>query len=136
MGVEVTPPPISYGYQYPVRALKVGMILLFNLAIARIPDHWALCDGSLGTPDLRNRFIPCAGDTYDPGDTGGAINHTHTFTSDVHYHGIGEGEEISDGTNFRIPTTSEVITGTTNNGDVRPPYHGIVFIKKIEEGGP
>jgi hypothetical protein len=36
-----------------------------------VPDGWFICDGSNGTPDLRGRFIPCAGDKYVVGDTGG-----------------------------------------------------------------
>jgi microcystin-dependent protein len=32
---------------------------------------WALCDGSNGTPDLRDRFIVGAGGSYNVGDTGG-----------------------------------------------------------------
>lgn len=136
MGVRTDEPTTSYGYQYPVRALKVGMILMFNNAIAQIPEFWALCDGSRGTPDLRDKFIAGAGNTYDPSDTGGAVNHQHTFTSDSHRHDIDYNDEIAGGTGIGENVSSETVTGTTNNGDIRPPYHGIVFIKKIKEGGP
>jgi len=34
-----------------------GMIMLWSGSIASIPSGWALCNGSSGTPDLRNRFI-------------------------------------------------------------------------------
>ena len=44
-----------------------------------IPDGWALCDGTNGTPDLRNRFIIGAGDTYTSGDVGGETSHTHKY---------------------------------------------------------
>ena len=44
-----------------------------------IPDGWALCDGTNGTPDLRNRFIIGAGDTYTSGDTGGETSHAHKY---------------------------------------------------------
>lgn len=136
MGVRTDEPTISYGYQYPVRALKVGMILMFNCAIARIPDFWALCDGTLGTPDLRNRFMVGAGASHNPGGTGGAVNHTHTFTANLHRHTAEMGEEVESGDGKNAETEQTAVTGTTNNGDVRPPYHGIVFIKKIKEGGP
>jgi hypothetical protein len=135
MGVRTDEPTISYGYQYPVRALKVGMILLFDVAIARIPEKWALCDGSLGTPDLRNQFILGAGGAKNPGDTGGAVNHTHDFTSNLHSHALEEGDEIHDADGFSNAYPLRTITGTTDNGNVLPPYHAIVFIKKIKRGG-
>jgi len=37
-----------------------------------IPENWALCDGSNGTPDLRDRFIVAAGTIYAAGSTGGS----------------------------------------------------------------
>ena len=67
-----------------------GTIIMFNGSI--IPQGWLLCDGSNGTPDLRNRFIVGVGvgDKYKLNDTGGAseirlnVNqipaHTHNGT--------------------------------------------------------
>ena len=37
--------------------VPVGGIILWSGLIASIPTNWALCNGSNGTPDLRNRFI-------------------------------------------------------------------------------
>lgn len=34
-----------------------GVILLWSGTIATIPQGWALCDGTNGTPDLRDRFV-------------------------------------------------------------------------------
>jgi hypothetical protein len=34
-----------------------GMIMMWSGTIATIPSGWLLCNGSSGTPDLRNRFI-------------------------------------------------------------------------------
>jgi len=71
-----------------------GGIIMWSGLIASIPTGWALCDGNNGTPDLRNRFIVGAGDTYDRNDTGGSTttstdgSHTHTTdTSGAHDHG-------------------------------------------------
>lgn len=63
-----------------------GMILLWSGSIASIPSGWALCNGSNGTPDLRNRFIVGAGSTYAVAATGGSadaivVSHTHTASS-------------------------------------------------------
>ena len=83
-----------------------GMIMLWSGSIASIPSGWALCNGTSGTPDLRNRFVVGAGDTYAVGATGGATTvtlstsnlpaHTHSFSgsgttsgqSQGHVHGI------------------------------------------------
>lgn len=61
-----------------------GMIVMWSGAVGSIPAGWVLCNGT-GTlsngnpvPDLRNRFIAGAGDTYAVGATGGATTHTHT----------------------------------------------------------
>jgi len=49
-----------------------GGIIMWSGAINDIPVGWALCDGSNGTPDLRDRFIVGAGESYNVGNTGGA----------------------------------------------------------------
>ena len=43
-----------------------------------IPSNWKICDGTNGTPDLRNRFIVGAGDDYDLDETGGSESVTLT----------------------------------------------------------
>jgi len=67
-------------------AFPVGGIILWSGSVASIPSGWALCNGSNGTPDLRNRFVVGAGSTYAVDATGGsadaiAVSHTHTFTA-------------------------------------------------------
>lgn len=72
--------------------LPAGMIMLWSGSQASIPSGWALCDGSNGTPDLRNRFVAGAGSTYAVGASGGATSsatdsqgaHTHTGTTGSH----------------------------------------------------
>jgi hypothetical protein len=63
-----------------------GCIILWSGASGAIPSGYYLCDGNNGTPDLRNRFIVGAGDTYSVSQTGGSadaivVSHTHTATS-------------------------------------------------------
>lgn len=57
-----------------------GGIILWSGQISGIPSGWTLCDGTLGTPDLRSKFVIGAGSTYDPNNTGGATSHTHSTT--------------------------------------------------------
>ena len=63
---------------------------------SNIPSGWLLCNGSNGTPDLRDRFIVGTGGSYGVGFTGGEVTHTltiaemprhnHTFTGKSHTH--------------------------------------------------
>jgi hypothetical protein len=45
---------------------------MWSGSIASIPAGWALCNGSNGTPDLRDRFVVGAGNTLAVGATGGS----------------------------------------------------------------
>ena len=65
-----------------------GVIVMWSGTLATIPSGWSLCDGTGGTPDLRDKFIYGWTDGVDPGGTGGATTHTHTY-SDLpeHTHG-------------------------------------------------
>ena len=65
-----------------------GMIMMYTGSTA--PSGWAICNGQNGTPDLRNRFIVGAGNSYNVGVTGGfdsvslsesqIPSHTHSFS--------------------------------------------------------
>ncbi|WP_136464956.1 hypothetical protein [Flagellimonas onchidii] len=52
-------------------SMPVGMITMWSGAISDIPKGWALCDGSNGTPNLRDRFLVGAGGEYAVGQLGG-----------------------------------------------------------------
>jgi microcystin-dependent protein len=70
----------------PATPTPAGVIVLWSGSIGSIPVGWALCNGSNGTPDLRNRFIVGAGSTYSVDATGGSadatlVSHTHTFSA-------------------------------------------------------
>lgn len=61
-----------------------GAIILWSGSVAAVPTGYSLCDGTNGTPDLRDKFVVGAGNSYAPGATGGASttgyagSHTHT----------------------------------------------------------
>jgi hypothetical protein len=68
--------------------IPTGMISLWYGSIGSVPSGWYLCDGTNGTPDLRNKFVVGAGSTYSVAATGGStdavvVSHTHTATSTV-----------------------------------------------------
>lgn len=83
--------------------VPAGVILMWSGAVVAVPTGWHICDGTTGTPDLRDRFLVGAGSTYAVGATGGAAsvtldattlpNHQHNFTttsdsSGGHTHGV------------------------------------------------
>ena len=58
------------GYSIPS-----GGIIMWSGSTDNIPDGWALCDGSNGTPDLLNRFIKSVDSaSTNPGQTGGSAS--------------------------------------------------------------
>ena len=75
-----------------IEAFVTGMILLWSGAANAIPSGFVLCNGSNSTPDLRNRFVIGAGDTYAVDATGGSStisgNVTHSHSTPNHTHGL------------------------------------------------
>jgi microcystin-dependent protein len=131
-----------------------GMIILWSGSLGSIPTGWVLCDGTNATPDLRNRFIVAAGDTYAVGATGGSANsivvsHTHTATStdSGHTHSYQQpsgapnnaaGSIPNDitqvgattGTGFANITTTVASAGTSGTNANLPPYYALAYIMK------
>lgn len=119
-------------------AIPAGGIIIWSGSTGSVPATWYLCDGTNGTPDLRDRFIIGAGNSYAVNAVGGTAdavvvshNHTATSTSVVtdpgHLHqslgftggaGTGIGSTDTDNTT-NVPTTTSttgitVATTTTN----------------------
>jgi len=130
-----------------------GAITLWSGSVASIPSGWYLCDGTNGTPNLQNRFVVGAGDTYAVDDTGGSadaivVAHTHSVTDPGHTHTYkynnnvtqGGAESIEDGpvTNttssgaINSATTGISIASTGSSGtDANlPPYYALAYIMK------
>jgi hypothetical protein len=112
-----------------------GAIIMWAGSVASIPSGWALCDGSNGTPDLRNRFVL----GYDPsgaiGLTGGTNRHNHTvdigaFSSSV---GIGTSATGSGGgNNFGTHHHSiDPPSTATSTATFLPPYMMLAYIIKL-----
>lgn len=134
-----------------IQAFYTGMIMMWSGSIATIPTGWALCNGSNGTPDLRNRFVVAAGSTYNPGDTGGTsdaivVSHNHTITDPGHFHSYGGGTQVQAGADNSGPVvvgTSAYNTGSKVTGisidtagqsgtnQNLPPYYALAYIMKL-----
>jgi hypothetical protein len=125
-----------------------GAIMMWSGSIASIPSGYLLCDGTSGTPDLRNRFIVGAGSTYAVAATGGTadavvVAHTHSISDPGHSHTINAGgtasnQLVSGGTvnlagsststaTTNITVQSQGVSGTNQN---LPPYYALAYIMK------
>lgn len=58
--------------------IPVGGIINWSGSINNIPTNWSLCNGTLGTPNLIDRFILGSGNIYPTNTIGGTINHSHS----------------------------------------------------------
>ena len=72
-------------YEYGNALLPRGVIVMWSGTLASIPSGWALCNGSNGTPDLRDRFVYGASANENPGAKGGSDSHTHGLSSQKYW---------------------------------------------------
>lgn len=127
--------------QHRSQIAPAGMIVMWSGSIASIPGGWALCDGTNGTPDLRNRFLVGAGDTYGVGATGGALQHNHPVTVDAAATGLtigtttanvnGDGDPPAALTSATPNDPTHIHTASTSNAGHLPPYFALAFIMKL-----
>jgi len=118
-----------------------GTIAIWTGSIATIPDSWKLCDGTLGTPDLRQRFPKCVpDDSTEPGSTGGASSITLTLTQmPIHLHAFSVVNHEHDGQdNCEAPSGSFVtlpLTGSTFSGEFLAPISSTELVGNITSTG-
>lgn len=68
-------------------ALPRGSIIVWTSK--DIPNGWAICDGTNGTPDMRDKFIVGASNNRDINVTGGYGTTSISLEGLDHYHGVG-----------------------------------------------
>ena len=150
--------PILQNAPASAPAVPSGGIILWSGSTGSVPSGWYLCDGTNGTPDLRNSFIVGAGNTYAVGATGGSadavvVSHIHTATSTVtdpgHKHGSdftgdssvggsGTGNQLAGNTAHLMTTATTGITvgttiataGVSGTNQNLPPYYALAYIMK------
>lgn len=105
-----------------------GQISIWSGSIVSIPDGWFLCDGTNGTPDLRNKFVVGAGDTYAVGANGGSEDHPHNFRGNGHSHINTGGAVIKEFVAIPTDFASEEISGETDNGSTLPLYYSLAYV--------
>ncbi|GAM11328.1 hypothetical protein OR1_03641 [Geobacter sp. OR-1] len=150
----------SVGYALAAgNGVPKGAILMWSGT--NIPEGWALCDGTNGTPNLKDRFIVGIGDRFGDGKlrgvTGGEEDHvlsinetpSHTHVQNAHAHTVTN----SNGTaaalkpdalgtytgymqsGYGYPTSSVTAinqyTGGNSAHNTLPPYYALAFIMKL-----
>lgn len=140
--------------------IEPGLIVEWYGLSTALPEGWLLCDGANSTPNLIDKFIIGAGDTYAIGAQGGSANailpsHTHTGSTNTagnHTHVLNRGNSFSNGNGFvtplqHIPIGTNTSTSSGNHshsislttvGDSAtnqnlPPYLSLFYIIKEEE---
>lgn len=66
-----------------LNSAPIGGIIPFNGDVVDVPVNWYPCDGTNGTPDLRDRFVISSGPAYPPDAYGGLTSHSHGVTIDA-----------------------------------------------------
>jgi len=120
-------------YEVPVPA---GAIIIYTGDVSAIPAGYVLCNGSGGTPDLRERFILGTKST-PPGTSGGATTHNHDLSAAAshnhdgvtasadHFHwltSVGTGGELRSGA---VGYTFQLANADTHNHDVSASTGGL-----------
>jgi microcystin-dependent protein len=98
-----------------------GGIIMWSGVI--IPESWSLCDGTNGTPDLRNRFIVSSGSSYNIHTSGGSTTRTLSVSNlPSHNH---TGTTNDDGTHSHSQRLGDIDDlNFTSGGNQRPPGDG------------
>jgi len=126
--------------------MAANSVMLFSGASSTIPSDWQACDGTNSTPNLKNKFIVGAGDTYAVNATGGRKtiaghrltiaqmpSHNHSYNTNSSAQTV-VGGRAQPGNNMQDATSQT--TGSKgggaahNHGDNRPPYHALFYICK------
>lgn len=124
-----------------------GTIVAWYSSSGPVPAGWALCDGTSGTPDLRNRFLMGVGQFTSVGNTGGenhldlqvpigplylstgGTNHDYALREDPGCNGCGITNHRT-GANHLVNSFTNA-SQTKASFDNRPSYVGIIYIMKL-----
>jgi len=115
-------------------SFDVGVITIWAGSVLGVPPGWFLCDGTNGTPDLRDKFEISAGPSFSVGDEGGNVNHVHDFTPDAHTHslpGVGTVASLFQPKTHGQLTSLGAADGTTDAGSSLPKYFALAYIQYL-----
>jgi len=151
--------PVTLTTQQLNHPIPSGLVAMWSGALAMVPSGWALCDGTQGTPDLRDRFVVGAGNSYAVGASGGATlttpagSHTHTINNAGSHNHSGQTGDTNLNTTVGVTgggASNAVLSGThhhslSTDGDhnhtvnligdhqhtALPPYLALAYIMKL-----
>lgn len=116
-----------------------GFIGMWSGAV--VPNGWALCDGTNGTPDLRGRFVLGSSESHAMGENGGSEEVTLTIEQmPRHYHSIPYSLVISQAgsnrTSSLVGSTNANVESSSYSGSSQPhsnmpPYYVLAYIMKL-----
>ena len=141
----------------PGSNIPAGGVIIWTGAADAVPDGWALCDGTNGTPDLSGRFVLGSSATHAVGETGGSEEVTLTveqMPSHNHQQRLTENNaptnyiaQKASGANIKVgrqltasAISSSVVVGYANytesngNGEPHPnmpPYYALAYIMRL-----
>ena len=125
-----------------IQGIPSGVIMMWSGAVNAIPTGFVLCNGSNSTPDLRDRFVVGAGNSYSVGDNGGSVTATDTVSVSVSGSGTTGNQNWGSGSGQYQPTNGWQQSGhnhsfsfsgsgsDTVSIDTRSPYYALCYIMK------
>ena len=121
---NLTGPVTSTQLQINYGVVPTGAIIMWSGATTSIPSGWALCNGqtvaksdgsgNVTVPDLRDRFIVGAGNTYAVAATGGSTSNTPTITMSNAGYALAQTD---------LPAYNLTVTDPGHNHTVTDPGH-------------
>jgi len=97
--------------------VPIGGIINWSGALLDIPDGYQECDGTNGTPDLRDKFVIGACGSKPVDATVGDINHTHSLSST-------QTTDVTSGIGI-------VESGNTGSSGSLPPWYSLAYIQRM-----
>lgn len=101
--------------------IEPGTVAMWSGDITSIPSGWSLCDGTMGTPDLRNRFVVGAGDAYTIEETGGSGAGSVSYST----------SSATLGTCNAMGCPSFTYVSGVSGSSAIPPYYALAYIVKL-----
>jgi len=110
--------------------LASGMIAMYESVTP--PAGWSLCDGSGGTPDMRDRFVrPITSGSEDSSEGNGTVTGTvASLAHGSHNHASGSNVSSSNRTGYHSNNKTMAAHSFSQNYSWLPPYYALAFIKK------
>ena len=111
--------------------IHAGMIMMWSGLISEIPPGWSICDGTNGTPDLRDKFV--RGASAEVGTGGGCNSHFHVMTCNMGCTaGCGSYVLIDPGSTVAVAGYSHMHSLNVYSAETSniPPCYELIFIRK------